>query len=431
MSLEKRSQYPEMDILITDYHCASNRGDAAILEGELATLKEQFPDASITVMTEYPDAANLIHGVDAVPQRLVPFEVFNLPKNGVIASILLDAALQRHGHKLPFISIMIDRLDLQPYYDADLIISTGGQYITDIYFPTKIGVLAELWLGKLLEKPVVLYAQSLGPFDRKPYNRLARRVLNSVDLITTRDEKSKRNLEALGVNETPIHALTDAAFSMPLNQGDKPIEQKIGEEYQPVYSDSGPVVSISVRNWSHFESEGGENQYMQAVADVADRLIEDRSADILFASTCTGFAGYHTDDRVAAQQVINRMNDTNIEQTHILSGEYTPQQLVGVYETVDCHIGTRMHSNILSILAGTPFVAIGYQFKTEELMSQFEMSEYYLDIDGLAPDELYKTVEHALSNRGVISDSIEANLPNIRDKSKKSAKVIHDYLNLN
>jgi len=37
------------NILITDYYSASNRGDAAILEGELAVFKERFPDADITV----------------------------------------------------------------------------------------------------------------------------------------------------------------------------------------------------------------------------------------------------------------------------------------------------------------------------------------------------------------------------------------------
>lgn len=418
---------PVENILITDYHCASNRGDAAILEGEIAVFDEMFPGADVTVMTEYPKAAELVHGVDAVSQQLPPFNPSNILKNGATAFSLVDGMVRRgSGKKLPFSDLVTDKLGLQPYHDADVIVSTGGQYMTAAYYPDKIAILAEWYLAEILNKPLIIYAQSLGPFE-SPYRGITRFVMDRADLIITRDEQSKEHLDQIGVS-TETHVGVDAAWMMPLEIGTNPLGRNLSYTPSLPERSDGPLISISARHWSHFDTENGEEKYLQAVADTASELIRTRNAEIVFLSTCTGLAGYHTDDRVAASDILDRMEADCREHAQVITEELTPQHLVELYGEMDLHIGTRMHSCILALLAETPVVAIEYQFKTSGMMSQFGLADRVVNIDGIDTDELQTAVADGLKDREEIQNQIRSHLPEIKEKALEDGRKVRDHL---
>lgn len=420
-----------MDILITDYHCAANRGDAAILEGELEALREEFPEAEFTVMSEYPVTAELMHDVEAVDQKLSPFRYGNLRKNLATSYLLLNEWLPGPSVTLPGVGTVKDRLALEPYYEADIVISTGGQFITDAYFPGKLGVLAEFALCNLLDTPVFVYGQTLGPFDSTPYSGLIRRVLNDVEMIITRDEPSVDYLEGLGVEDPPIYSRADPAFSMSLEHETRPLEHHIGGAV-PTFDDTDDlVVSISTRHWPYFETEDGQERYFETIAETADHLVSELDARVVFASTCTGLGGYHTDDRIPAHEILAMMEHGKSEAVELVSGEYTPQQLVSLFGSVDVHIGTRMHSNIFAILGGTAVVPIEYQFKTTGLMERFGLEEYVVDIEGIGSQELIETTERVIEDRESIEAAIEETRPELQEQSKNGAELIAEWVETN
>ena len=168
-------------ILITDFQCASNRGDAAILEGIVHSLGEYLPGAVITVMTGYPESAEIINQVNSAKQKMVPFRWAGIKKNIASLYLLIGAFFYRRGIDLPGMKMLINRLSLEPYLDADLIISTGGGFLNDFYTPANLGRFWGLYFTKMLGKPVVIYAQSIGPLNKPFYRWIARCVLNKVD----------------------------------------------------------------------------------------------------------------------------------------------------------------------------------------------------------------------------------------------------------
>jgi colanic acid/amylovoran biosynthesis protein len=411
-----------MKILILDYHCASNRGDAGILEGVMASLQRYFPGAEFTVMTEYPSSAKCINQIDSVRQPMVPFKLYNPIKN--IASIyaLIAAVFVKRGIVPLGMKSIIEKLSLQPFIEADLIISKGGGFLNDFYALASLGRLWGFYFAKLLGKPVVLYAQSIGPLNRTPYRQIARYVLNKVDLITLRDNKSKEILQSMGVNKPPIYVTFDAAFAMPLAKL-KPIQLWRYEDI--VLPDSAVLkISISVRKWGHYEITNGHRQYVSTIASLADWFIREKNARVYFVSTCTGFDGYHTDDRVVAHEVIEQMEFCSEKNPTILCGEYTPQELVKIYKYMDLHIGTRMHSNIFALLAKTPVVTIGYEFKTIELMKLFDFEEYFVDINHIKLEDLKNKADRALANREKLKSEISNKLPKIKIGSEYTAKLV-------
>lgn len=415
-----------MNILITDYYCASNRGDAAILEGILQSIETVYPNAKITVMTEHPQAAELVHGIDVEPQTLAGFRWRISKKNAARAFLSLTSPMSTRGIVPPGFNYVKNRSKIQPYFDADLVISTGGYHLADLHFPEKVGVLWEHYFLNQLDTPVVIYAQSLGPFERQPYRRMTKIALDKSKVIITRDRKSKKFVEDLGVS-TPVYYTADAAFSMS-QQRNNESDLDILSASETLPNENEVTVSISVRKWEHTNPSMSVADYAQAIADVADWLVKEKNLNVVFASTCTGLAGYHSDDRFMSVRIAERMECRQQDEVQIISGEYTSQDLIKIYEQMDLHIGMRMHSNILAMMAETPVVAIKYRFKTEGLMEQFGLLEYMIDINNVDEGSLCQIIGNALSNRSSITKIIQSKLPTVQDKSRDSAQIVSDHV---
>ncbi len=414
------------NILITDYYCASNRGDAAIFEGVSQALERVFPRAEIDTLTESPEAFKMVHGSEANEQKMAGFR-WEVSKKNLARVYFLLAGQASNTVITPLgFDYAKDRANLKPYFEADLVISTGGHYLTDIYFPSKVAVLWEHYFLKQINTPVVIYAQSLGPFTRSPYKQMVKRVLNSIDLIITRDRQSKQIVKKMGIG-TPIHFTADAAFSMDIEpKHTAPLDRLGAKDKFP--KTSGGNISISVRNWSRTNEGTTTEDYLKAIASTADWLIEEMDKDVYFISTCTGLAGYHRDDRVVAAKVQEHMKSVNQNRVRIFSGEYTPQQLIEIYNHMDLHIGMRMHSNILALMAETPTVAIQYQFKTKGLMKIFDLMEYTIDVNKLEAEKLINIVNNALSNSESMKKVIKNRLPKVKKESDRSAELVKEYL---
>lgn len=418
-----------MVILITDNYCSSNRGDAAILEGIVKSLKKYFPDSEVIVMSEYPESVRLINKLNAVKQKMISFEKAKIKKNVIALYLLICAFFNRKGIELFKFKRIIKKLNLEPYIYSDLVVITGGGFINDFYSPTNWGRLWGMYFAKLLGKSVVIYGQSIGPLE-KFFNRIVSKfVLNKIDVITLRDNKSKEILSNIGINRPIIKVTGDAAFAMPVNNYKTLRKNCCDISPELKLNGSDLKISISIREWRHYNDQDGHSKYLKSVAALVDWLIATKKAKVFFASTCTGFGGYHFDDRVVAYQVVDYIEGASWENPSILSGEYTPQELVWFYSKMNLHIGTRMHSNILAILAKTPVFAIAYEFKTNELMRFFGLENYVADINNMDGATLIEKADKALENRYKIKGKIQVKLPQMLERAEKSAEIIFDLFN--
>ena len=411
-----------MKILITDYHCASNRGDAAILEGVISSLKTNFPNSKISVMTTYPAAAEIINGVIALRQPLVPFN-WRRPKHILIMIYsLIGAFFYKRGISLP----LIKNYHFAPYIEASLIVLTGGSYFNDYYTPANLGRFWGLYFAHLLGKRVVLYSQSIGPLRKFPYRQISRYILNKIDLITLREKMSKKVLEDMGIETRRIYVAADAAFAMPLTNFGK-MQVRRYEDF--VFDNKLSLkVSISVRHWRYYEKRGdGEKKYIKAIAGLADWFIKEKGSQVFFVSTCTGFNGYYNDDRIIAYEVTKYMDNCTVGNPTILHGEYTPQELSEIYGKMDLHVGTRMHSNILALLQGIPVVAIEYEFKTTGIMELFGLEDYVININDIELAPLLTMIKRVLEQKEYIKKRINDNLPQMKAEAEKPAKLIKEF----
>ena len=391
-----------MRILITDYYAASNRGDAAILDGLIHSIKTKIPSAEFEVITENTTAAELLHDINVNEQMISVQQWKEYWKQGEFPK-------------------SVDNMVINLYKNADLIISTGGHHITEDYFPGKIGMLMELYYCSRLAAPVALVGQTIGPVKNIIYRKLVKTVLNRVDLITVRDQKSLSVVKSLGIT-TPTKFTADAAFSMPTVPLSTPkISSRRVQDELSIKKETSTLVTISPREVRSFYNTSVERNYIECLAHVADNIIRKGDYYVVFVPTCTSLAGYSTDDRIISHRIVDQMDE---EGARIIMAELSHYEIYSVYNQADLHIGTRMHSCILAAKSGTPLVALEYQYKLSELMSQLSVEEYGLAVDTLTSERLNDVINNVIGNSNKISKKIKKSAGKIQNESMKNGDLV-------
>lgn len=416
-------------VLITDSYCSANRGDAAILISLLRALEDELGPAEFKVHSSFPHTTRKMHEVEATFTLTHSLPVGNkrqLASFSIMAvAFFVLALLYRIGIDLSGLLEQPRRESFLDFCQANLVVGMGGGFYNDNYRASLPGRLFQLYLAKVLDKPVAISAHSFGPFRRPLYRVLARFVFDRVDLICTRDAHSLQVLNELGVTAPHIEVVADSAWLLPSAGVERGTEILLAEGV----SARRPLISLSVRKWGHYQQVDnvlGHERYVTVMAQMADYVADSLGANLVFVSTCTDLGGYPGDDRRVAEEIRARM--TYPERTIILRGDYSPEELKTVYGQMDLHIGTRMHSSIMAASMGVPVVAIAYEFKTYDLVASLGLGEYVCDIEDLSSDELRAKIASALEYRDEMQRRIQANLPALERLAKLNAQLIAGLL---
>lgn len=380
-------------ILVTNA-MALNGGDAAILQATLSMLRQAFgTGASFTVYDMRASAtARYYPQLSFRPQLFTEIERLSERRVVQIAISLGVLALTRLRHT-SFGRKLVRRLpaelrrSLADYAEADLIVSSGGTYLVPHY--EVYSKVFDFLVALALRRPLILFTQSLGPFPAGKRRLFLRYVLRRAHLILVRDEKSRRQLEDLGIPASRVRLCADAAFALaPAAPAGRSL---------PV-SRNHWRVAISVRDWPHFRNQPsgpGMEKYLTSIASLVEYLVERYSAKITFISTCQGTPEYWTDDGRTAERVIRRLSDRVARHVECDRAFHSPEQLIGKLRQHDFAVTTRLHVAILALCAGTPVLPIAYEFKTRELFERFGLGEATLDIESVSPERLIEAFEWA------------------------------------
>ncbi len=414
-----------MNILIVDFYASSNRGDAAILDGMRNTFRTVFPEAKITVLAYLPQTVKVINSLPSEKVFLEGMPLFS-KKFLFLMVLILSKRLSILGRIIKWISSRYKQNQFKLYFEADLVISVGGAHLNDNYEVHLRGRLFGLWLAKVLGKKVVLYAQSLGPFKHARNRFLAKAVFNRLDSISVRDEDSKRVLTELGVVKPSIVVTADAAFAMSLDLNERErlvLQQKIAAEGDP-FGSEGLTVSISLRDWPLGKLKN--EKYLEIFTAFVNWLIEKKNAKIILCSTCTGFGGYHMDDRIQGFCLKEKVYKK--ENIFIFTNEYRPAELAKIYGKVSLHVGTRMHSCILAMLAETVAIPIGYEKKSIGLMRPMGLEQLVINYDQLSVEALIERFNEVTNNLEKYRALVKRGVDTLKVKESLNEKMIRDVM---
>ncbi len=390
---------------------ALNGGDAAIMAGQEAMLRRQWPDVTISVSDSDPEAAARYY-----PQyEFHPFLYSGIARyRGGRRIDHLRARLVRahwfavatlHGRGAARIARAVSTSEqsalLEPLLSAGVIAYTGGTSLTENY--DLKAKLFDLQIAALLGKTLAFLPQSAGPFRRPETRSMLRRIFRAADLVLVRDARSHGYVLDVGAAPARSEVLPDMAFALVVPPAD-----------WPARNGHAPKLAVSVRSWSHFAEltpEEGMRRYVEAVQEAVTRVVRDGGARVSFVSTCQGRPEYWTDDSALAVEIAAGL-DPDVRSAVVVDREpRTPEELLEHLAGFDAMLSTRLHGAILAVCAGVPTLPIAYEFKTREVWGQLGLDEWVIDIGDVDRDGLADAVTRLLERRADVRAQLSATLP--------------------
>lgn len=382
-----------------------------------AALRRQWPKAEISISSPFPDRDRSYYGdyttIRSSRRRLI-FATLQIVRAWTYQKLATKMNIRP--------TFLISNDELRHFSEADVIIDLSGDTLTEDYGPhVTYSHFLPICLGLAFQKPVLICAQSIGPF--KLTKRFARTVLNKTTMITSREEITRQYLNSLGIDESRHRKTADMAFLLEPADSER-VDEILAEEAAP--RDGRLTIGITVSQLveKRFNNSTGK-EFTTTIANVLDKLVEKYKAKILFVGHVTGPSA-EKDDRIIARDVRAQMEQK--ENCLVLSGDYRPEELKGIIAACDVFLGSRMHSNIAALSSCVPTAAIGYSHKTKGIMSSLGMEEYVFDIDNLNSSDLLTGIEQLISERVNLRKRLKSGIRTVIADSEKNLAIIKDIL---
>lgn len=358
-------------IIISGYYGFDNSGDDAILKAIVKDLKEMDDKLEISAFSNNPKSTEEVYGIRAF-KRLNIFQV------------------------------------LKGIYSSDMLISGGGSLLQDITSTRSIlYYLSLINIAKMFNKPVIVYANGIGPINKRINRSLTKKVLNKVELITLRDFNSKKTLEEIGVHSKMV-VTSDPVFTLEPSNRDK-INSIFEEERIPT---DKQLIGISVRNWKNSNN----------LIDVVSKTIEyiDSSYDV----NTVLIPMHYPEDLEISMEIAKKSNSSNC---YVIKNKYGVEDMMGIINKLELIIAMRLHSLIYAATQAVPMIGLVYDPKVDGLLEMIDI-DAKCDAEKVDLVELCSLIEQVWRNKGNIKKSLTDKRKELREKALDNVKMVIEIL---
>lgn len=353
-----------MRIVISGYYGFENIGDEAILFAIIRSVKEYDPQVELVVLSNDPQYTKEKHGVDAVNRWNV----------GQVAKAVKG---------------------------ADFMISGGGSLFQDQTSNKNIWYYAAvIRLARWFKKPVLVYAQGIGPVKHKKNQRLLKKLFQSVQIITVRDEHSRQALESYGVSQ-PIQIVPDPVLG--IDPAGLQSEWLAGKQI------AQKKLAVSIRSWSH------DQAYLKKVADALDELAAEGYAIVLVPM----HGSYDEKTSKQLQKLMHR-------DAHIAPSHCSINEKMAIIKESDVLLGMRLHALIFAAIGNTPFLALSYDPKIDAFTSIVEQTFIgHVNDAGWTAADIVAAVERIMDDRTAEQGRLQERVTPLKERS---THIMHELL---
>ena len=408
-----------MKVTIVNTCSTLNPGDAASVFAQIHLLRALLPNVEIALTSRTPDIDRRLYArldVEVFPPLLAAPGTF---KGHMKKAMLTIKGLLDVKGKARLLSALAR---------SDLVISSGGGYLYSlrrwIPGPTFLEHLLHIRVAALLDRPVLLFPQSFGPFLNGAALALLKNAImaRAVVKVLAREEISLNILLELLPERASakVGLCPDVCF---LLAGVKTWDSGPFEEVSGL---DRPIICVTVREWTSPEktssgrAQGQKRDYLEVFLKALRRLLDRYGGSILVVPHVHG-PGESEDDRAISVEFMKRAAGViPRERLRLLDreGPRTPEETIRLYSLADLVVGTRLHSCIFAILAGVNFMAVGYLPKTRGTLEMIGLEDFFVDMWKMDADELFRRTATILDHR----EEVRRRLLDARDRASRTVR---------
>ncbi|RKI69712.1 polysaccharide pyruvyl transferase CsaB [bacterium 1xD42-67] len=361
LSVYDRVRRRRYRVVMSGYYGFGNAGDDAILESIHQSIRSASDEVAVTVLSNDPELTRKQYGLEAVP-RFRALRVF------------------------------------RALWKGDALLSGGGSLLQDATSTRSlVYYLSVIHCARLLHKPVMLYANGIGPVRDPANRRRVRRAVERAALVTLRDHASARELAEMGV-ERPVQVTADPVFRL---------EPTGAERSRALCAAAGlpqgrPFAAVSVRDWDNV------GDFFAQLAGLCDHLRRAHGLEILFLLM------QPARDREATDRVRARME----EPSYVLEEPCVPRELMGVLGQARLCLAMRLHTLIFAARMAVPAMGLVYDPKVSSYLEE-------LELPSAGDVERFDGAE-AIRRADALMADYDAVLARLREKSAQLAQAAEE-----
>jgi len=398
---EGAAQLQVRRIVVSGYYGFRNSGDEAVLQSILTALAEEGASQGIRiepiVLSIDPASTSEMYGVESV-------------------------------HRMRLQDV------LKAIRGSDGLISGGGSLLQDatgaLTIPYYTGVLR---LAQLLRKPTFVYAQGIGPVNRRWMDRLIRGVMRRSAYVSVRDAESAALLGRMGVETSRIEVVPDPVMGLPLPApGEAALAVDGGAAgaaaaARPAAAGGmapgeaapegrAPLVGVSLRHW---RKDGAD---LARAAAALGALARSRAVRLRFLP-------FHTPSDVETSQwVIGQLGELGPGSSAELAepGD-NPQRMLLEVSRCDLLFGMRLHALIYAANQSVPMLGLSYDPKIDQFLNRLDLKPIGTT-EALDPEKFAAEAIRLLDHRDVWLEEHRAGIAQLKQEARRPAQQIVSLL---
>ena len=365
---------PPHRVLMSGYYGYNNAGDDAILQAIHSSITDASPNISITVLAKSPKNLQKRYGYNAVGR----FNLFAL---------------------------------LFEVIKCDVLISGGGSLLQD-HTSTRslLYYLFIIRLAKLFRKKVMLYANGIGPINKKHNRRRVRKTISKVDIITLRDRFSSDVLRNMGIMRDDLHITADPVFLM----DGLPKESALSLLSSFEFPTEKPFIAIAVR------SVYNGDEFYKKMAQYCDSLYAETGQNIAFVVMQS------PNDYVASRNIQRFMSSPS----YIFDKQFSSKELIGIIGASAITISMRLHTLVFAARMAVPLLGIRYDPKIDYYLNTLSMPSLG-SISDFDAAHAFQVTQELLQNHNHYTSILLERVPQQEQAANSDKKYLLDLLNNN
>jgi polysaccharide pyruvyl transferase WcaK-like protein len=400
----------------TSVYGIENQGDEALLSVLCRELHRNIPDLEITLLARHPSRMlDELYGVKSI------HNLEHRSKKESLGRWFMGLNPGDSPERLRKIRKAIEECDL-------LII--GGDPFAEITMAFYRGLAPYaallITLSKFFEKPSMLYCIHMGrPLKTELGKELTKFCVTNSDLVTLREEFSRKVLVDMGMGDHNTVVLSDSAFGLdPI--GDRGQGQRILEK-EGIRFLSDKVVGFNFRHQYWTWSDKDWERYRSMLGEACDHMVETLGVDLLFIPNCTYDIDHkYEDDRPVHKEIVDRMRHR--KHAHQVTNKYNLYETLSLFPFLDMHFSNRRHSLIFAAIHGVPPVACGGEWHIKPAMVELSLGDKFIPIENLSADLLKQRIDETWKQCEGIKERISEVLPGLREQAVKHAELAADLI---
>lgn len=421
-----------MNILITNAFSLEQKGDSALLAGTISQLRIAFPKAKIKAqISGRVRPGQKYKGAEVMPSATFLATVPNIAKPlmlvrmvYVLAVTLLWAGFARLTRRSWRLGMGADLYrSCRAIFEADAVVAVAGGYLAgapglgetlNMFF-----VVLPLWLAHILGRPVVHYAQSVGPVSNRVQRWLVISVLKRARLVITREGVSTDFALGLGLDPQRVTQAVDVGFLFEAEP-----EYQLASALERSERLDAKKVLVGITTKEHFGPKA-QSAYEHELAMFADWLCRERQMQVVFIPQVTSPELGH-DDRIINKRIYGLMKEK--ANAFLIDKNITNHETKAVIEQVEYMVGTRFHSVIFALTGYVPAIGLEYEHKTSGILRDLGLPHWMLQMRGVKAEELEGLFDELVAGRQEYLAHLRKALPAYLGRAAQARERIKEEL---